>query len=168
MTMLETYANFSPTPMDTKGLGLSDKQDWLVAPVMLNRDSGVLDRSNWEVVTKDIQKTDPEGETLEIHRFGHWACGWFEILIAAPNSLAAKCAEDWDAALSDYPIASDDHYSQAEYEEAQAVWKDCYSNAERIHYVRQHRRDFEFRSFADMLGCVRGAYFCGSASELLS
>lgn len=56
----------------------------------------------------------------------------------------------------------------AETEAAQEVWRTCYSDAERIDYIREHRSQFEFRSFADMLGCVRGRYFAGYASELLS
>lgn len=38
---------------------------------------------------------------------------------------------------------------------------------ERVEYIRKHRSQFEFRDFADMLGCVRGKYFAGYASELI-
>lgn len=52
--------------------------------------------------------------------------------------------------------------------EANAVWRDCYQLKERVEYVRKHRGQFDFRSFSDMLSCLRGNYFAGYASELLS
>ena len=57
---------------------------------------------------------------------------------------------------------------KVETEEAERVWRDCYSASERIAYIERNRSQFEFRSFADMLGCVRGNYFSGYASELIS
>jgi hypothetical protein len=33
--------------------------------------------------------------------------------------------------------------------------------------MREHRSQFDARSFADLLGCARGKYFLGYASELL-
>jgi hypothetical protein len=51
---------------------------------------------------------------------------------------------------------------------AQETWRSCYNDAERIEYIRDHRDQFEFRTFADMLGCARGRYFAGYASELIN
>lgn len=116
-----SYSKFRPTGFDCAGLGCEDQQDWLVAPVAQNRDSDCLTRSNWEVVTADIEKAGPDD--CQIHRFGHWANGWFEIMLVRPDSPAAKCAEEWEAALSDYPVASDDHFSDLEYTETLAYWE---------------------------------------------
>ena len=159
------YSKFRPTGADTAGLGLSDRQDWLVAPVSRNRDSGALERSNWRVVLKDL---GGEGDDLEVHRFGHWACGWFEIIIVRPDTAAAKSAEEWEGALSDYPVACDSDFSEEEMTEANDVWEHCYSVSARLEYIRDNRSQFEFHSFADLLGCVRGRYFAGYAGELLS
>lgn len=115
---MQTYSKFRPTGFDCAGLALDDHQDWLVAPVSTNRDADCLTRSNWYVVTSDIG----EGDDAEIHRFGHWACGWFEIMIVRPGSDAARKAEEWEGALSDYPVASDDHFSDLEYTEVQEYW----------------------------------------------
>lgn len=161
---MQTYKTFRPTGFDQAGLNLDDRQDWLVS-VGQNRDSDALQRSNFRVILKDL---GGEGDNVEVHRFGHWACGWFEVILVRPGTPEAKNAEAWEAALSDYPVASEDDFSDEEYEEANLTWRNCYRPAERIEYIRDHRSQFEFRSFADMLGCVRGNYFAGYASELLS
>jgi hypothetical protein len=70
---LPTYASWAPTGLDTRGLGLDDRQDWLVGPVTTNRDAGALQRSNFAVVTDDLFRKDCNN--VEIHRFGHWANG---------------------------------------------------------------------------------------------
>ncbi len=162
---MKTYAQFRPTGFDTKGLGCDDEQAWLVAPIGLNRDSDALTRSNWRVVLKDL---GGEGEDVQVHRFGHWACGWFEVCLVRPGSTAAKSAEEWEAALANYPVASDEDFSEEEQTEANETWANCYRDAERIEYIREHRSQFEFHSFSDLLGCARGRYFAGYASELLS
>lgn len=63
-------------------------------------------------------------------------------------------------------VCSDCH-SAVETKEADRVWAGCYSDAERIEYIRDHREQFEFQTFAEMISCVRGHYFCGYASEIL-
>lgn len=110
-----TYKEFQPTSFDCKGLGLPDRQDWLVAPVGQNRDSEALYRSNFIVVYEDLIKYGYDD--VEIHRFGHWGPGWFEIILVRPNTEAAKIAEEWECALSDYPVADEMHLSQLESEE---------------------------------------------------
>lgn len=164
---MKTYKTFRPTGFDTAGLGCDDQQDWLVHPCSHNRDSDCLTESNWDVSVKDLAKVDPEGLDHEIHRFGHWACGWFEIILVRPDTAAAKDAEETEAALENYPVLNDSDFSEKEQEAADLAWLHCYRPKERIEYIREHRKQFEFRSFADMLGCVRGKYFAGYASELL-
>lgn len=114
---MQTYRDYQPTVFDRKGAFLPDRQDWIVCPVIQTRDSGPLDRSNFRVVLADL---GGESETVEVHRFGHWGPGWYEIIIVHPD-LADK-VEEWEAALSDYPVASDDDYSELEYEEASEYW----------------------------------------------
>lgn len=55
-----------------------------------------------------------------------------------------------------------------ERDEANEVWANCYSENERVDYVRKHRGQFEFRDFADMLGCLRGKHFAGYSSGLIN
>ncbi len=166
---LKRYRNFRPTGCDQSGLGLEDRQDWFVAPVIITRDSGVLATSNWEVCLRQLTEVAPTNEEpdYEVHRFGHWGPGWFEIILVRPGSSCAQLCADLACALSDYPILDENHYSEAQLEEANKVWKECYSDLQRLEYIREHRSQFEFHSFVDLLHCVRGRFFAGEASELI-
>ena len=163
---MKTYKEFRPTGFDShiEIPGDEDRESWLVLPCGRNRDSDCLDESNFHSALKSLEG---EGEDVEVHRFGHWACGWFEIIIARPDTKAAKEAADIEAALADYPILDENDYSERETEAANETWRNCYRPKDRIEYIRDNRSQFEFHSFADMLGCVRGNYFAGYASELL-
>jgi hypothetical protein len=131
-----------------------------------NRDSDVLTRSNFESGLEAIGGED--GDLVVVVREGHWAVGWIEwIGIHQDAEDILKEADEILCALEDYPVVDDEHLSNLELEEAEEVWTNCYNEKERIKYIRDHRNQFEFRSFADMLGCVRGKYFCGYASELI-
>lgn len=131
-----TYGEFQPTFFDARGLGLSDRQDWLVVPIGVNRDSRCIERSNWAVVTEDIAKADPEGEDHEIHRFGHWGPGWFELCLVRPGSKAHECAAEWECALADYPVADESHYSELQTNEANEYWRTM-SSKERVYYLNK-------------------------------
>ena len=117
------YSNYQPTGFDVRGLNLPDRQDWLVAPCGVNRDSDVLTRSNWRVQARELDKLDPKGEDHEAHRFGHWACGWFELVLLRPGSVCATEAQGWEDALSDYPILDESDFSDLEWQEAHEVWQ---------------------------------------------
>lgn len=159
---METYSTWRPTGADASGLALEERQGWLVLPVIKTRDSGALERANFDAALASL----PKGEDHETHEFGHWACGWFTIIIVRPGSLAADIAADIEAALSDYPILSDSLFSEYEQADADETWRECYRDADRVAYIRENRLEFEFRSFADMLGCARGLYFCGNTSRM--
>lgn len=159
---MKTYATWCPTGADASGLALEDRQDWLVLPVIKTRDSGALERANFDAALASL----PKGDDHEIHRFGHWACGWFTIIIVRPGSPAADIAADVDDALSDYPILDDSLFSEYEQADADETWRECYRDADRVAYIRKHRSEFEFHSFADLLGCARGRYFCGLTSRM--
>jgi len=164
---MQTYRKFRPTACDVAGLGCENQQDWLVLPCGQNRDSGALDRSNFRTAEKILAEVDPNGSDYEVHRFGHWACGWFEVILVRPETAAAKEAEGIEATLADYPILCDSDHSELEQEDANETWRYCFNDAERVEYIRDHRSQFEFRDWADLIGCVRGHYFAGDASSLL-
>ena len=110
---MERYGDFRPTVFDPCGLGLEDRQDWLVLGVSRTRDSEALTESNFESATKTL---GGEGENVEIYRFGHWGPGWFEIIIIRPGSKEADVGEEIEGALADYPVPDDEDYSQRESE----------------------------------------------------
>jgi hypothetical protein len=113
---MQRYAEYSPTGFDSKGIVLDDQQDWLVV-IGRNRDSTLLETSNWEVAEKEFQtKHGDEGNGWEIHRFGHWACGWLEILIVDPDHKAHETATEMQRSLENYPVLCEHNYSEKEHE----------------------------------------------------
>lgn len=148
--------------------------DWLIA-CSIHRDSDCLSRSNFEVMQStlnalpSVKNWEGENHPVSVERFSHWAVGWIDYLAIHPNCAEAIAeAEKMRARIEDYPVLDETHFSNMEMEEANQVWRDCYSAKERIAYIREHGSQFEFHDFADLLGCVRGNYFAGYASELLS
>ena len=149
-----------------------------------SRDSSALEESNFRSFHKalkaqaaklgqgDITPPDVDNEqsAIVVERSSHWAVGWVETLLIHKDALPALLA--WCDAqlerLDGYPVFDENDYSELEMEQANTVWRDCYRVKERIAYVREHRGQFEFRDFSDMLGCIRGNYFAGYASELLN
>lgn len=115
---MQRYSEYRPTACDHAGLGLDDRQSWLVLPVGRTRDSGPHEESNFDAA---IKRLGGESDTLEIHRFGHWGPGWIEIAIIDPSREAE--GEAIECALADYPILDDEDHSAREYEAAQESWE---------------------------------------------
>ena len=140
-----------------------------------SRDSDCLERANFDAGLAAL-KAIPEPEDwphdescFRVVRESHWAVGWVEWIAIHEDAHAhMEIADKIKGELEDYPVVDENLWSQYEDEEAQTVWRDCYRVRDRIKYIRKHRSQFEFRDFADLLGCVRGKYFAGYASELLN
>lgn len=143
-----------------------------------NRDSDALTRSNFRSALKAIsgencsyqkEGADNEVSNVIVVRESHWACGWIEWIGIHKNAAASiAIAEKIEDSLESYPVVDESDWSELESDEANEVWTSCYDTAERIEYIRKHRSQFEFRDFQDLIGCVRGKYFAGYASELLN
>ncbi len=118
---MQTYSKYSPTGFDSAGSFLPDRQDWLVVPVGRTRDSGPYDESNFETALKML---GGEGDDVEVHRFGHWGPGWFEIIIARPGTKAQEQGEEIEGFLEGYPVLDDEDMSNREYEEFLSGWSD--------------------------------------------
>lgn len=130
-----------------------------------HRDSDALTRSNFTCMLKAL---GGESDTVQVVRESHWAVGWVEwIAIHQDDEKALRIADEIQAKLESYPVVNEDHFSSIEEEDANETWTNCYSPLERVKYIREHRSQFEFHNLKDMLGCVRGKYFSGYASELL-
>jgi hypothetical protein len=142
------YSKFSPTPLDLSGLGCEDKQDWLVAPCGVNRDSGTLYRANWKAQVKMLNDVDADGNDHEIHRFGHWGNGWFEIILVRPNTECFTLCKEAEDALSDYPVLCEETFSQEETDDIQEYWKQL-SVRERIGYINKANNVSIFASRRD-------------------
>ena len=160
----EVYAN--PTGFDDLSNYMGETpEDSLLVLLGRNRESDLLSESNWETALKRL---GGESETVEIHRFGHWACGWLEYLCVKENTKAHELALEMEKAMEGYPVLDEEDWSEREHEAAAKVWAEYWDNKERLEYVRDNPDQFYFHSFSDMLECIRGKYFCGYASELLA
>lgn len=90
--------------------------------VSKTRDSTLREISNFEVIKADLEERFPG--SVEDERHSHWAVGWIdklavellnkEGLITYPGVAVIE----WADALENYPVASDEHYSNLEYDES--------------------------------------------------
>lgn len=136
------------------------------AGVGQSRDSDALERSNFRTMLKAI---GGESETVDVVRESHWAVGWVEwIAIHQDDERALRIADAQMERLADYPILDEDDFCELEGEDANETWKNCFAPLERIAWIREHSDQFDFRDYADLIGCVRGHYFAGYACDLLN
>ena len=97
-----------------------DLSSLLVVPVSRARDSGPLDESNFE---EALRLLGGESATVQVHRFGHWACGWYELLLVDPaDAVAVKVGGEIESRLEDYPVLDEEDFSQREWNEAEESW----------------------------------------------
>jgi hypothetical protein len=132
---MQKYKEYSPTPFDHEGAFLPDQGEWLVVPTIQTRDSGPLEESNFNAA---LALLGGESDTVEVHRFGHWGPGWYEIILVAPDSPQADAARDIEARLDDYPLLDEDDFSAREYEQASETWSNI-SLHERIELCAKYR-----------------------------
>ena len=133
--LVQRFGDSSPTPFDRRHGSFANAEEHAQWYVVLgqNRDSDALTKSNFECTT-DLLKVYGES-AYHIHRFGHWACGWYEVLIVNPDdNMACADAESTLRALCDYPVVDDTHYSAKQCEMGECEcdccpkdWCDCES-----------------------------------------
>jgi hypothetical protein len=116
--MAQLYKEFRPTQFDHAGLGLEDQQNWLVVGVSQTRDSEALEKSNFRTA---LEILGGESDTCEVHRFGHWGPGWFEIILVHPDRESE--VDGIESALADYPVLSDEDFAALESEENFESWQ---------------------------------------------
>ena len=133
---MQRYKEYSPTAVDTPGL-LGDHHnisEYWVVPTGRNRDSGILEESNFEAA---LEILGGESENVQVHSFGHWACGWLEIILVAPDTPEAEKAHEIESSLENYPVLDEMDYSEREYEAMQEYWTDL-SIAERVDLCQKY------------------------------
>ena len=136
------------------------------AGVGQHRDSDALERSNFRCMLKAL---GGESETVTVVRESHWAVGWIEwIAIHQDDDKALETADRVIAALEDYPVIDESDWSELENEDANDTWTNCFSDRDRLDYIRHNRSQFDFRGYDELIANVRGRYFSGYASELLN
>ncbi len=130
---MRKYKDFQPTGFDPKGLN-ADSTGIGEYYVVLgrNRDSNVLAESNFAHALREIGGED--GEHVQVHRFGHWANGWFDLILVDDTKLEA--AEEIQNAIEDYCVLDDADFSEREYKSAHEYWKHC-GTRERIKWLER-------------------------------
>ncbi|MHC4310848.1 MAG: hypothetical protein ACYSW3_00070 [Planctomycetota bacterium] len=132
---MQRYREFQPTGFDPKGAFLGDdQQDWFVVPVSRTRDTGAFSDSNFESALAMLGGEEPG--LVEVHNFGHWGPGWFEIIIVAPyydreeirsgawiETIEAQVAHEIESALADYPCLDEMDLSDREVEAQDEAWE---------------------------------------------
>jgi len=83
------------------------------------RDSDILTDSNWAIA---LERLGGEGNGVRIIRHGHWAVGWVEYLLISPTSHKLKEAEAIIEAINDYPVLSEDDYSERQSNAIYEYW----------------------------------------------
>lgn len=124
--------------------GFSPDGDYLI--LSRHRDSQLLDESNWDVACKSLNAEAYDGgregfatrPTVYHWRAGHWAVGWIECLMVradAPDNVLNEAGEIV-CSLADYPVLSDDDYSEREYAAICDYWGRL-PVADRVHELQR-------------------------------
>jgi hypothetical protein len=146
---------------------------WSLGPIIETRDSDCLERCNAEALRRYLATMPELADDWRITPCSHWAVGHvdhlsYRVIKDGKASKMARIVKAWFHYLDKvHPVADEDLLTEMEHEEAQEVWERCYSDKDRLEYIRKYRSQFDFRDFQDLLGCVRGKYFAGYASELI-
>lgn len=133
MSELVRYKDWAPTQFDPKGAFLADRMEWVVVPVIRTRDSGPLEESNFAAALKILG--GEQEDLVEVHRFGHWANGWFEIILAHP-SLEDK-VQEIQRCLENYPVLDESDHCRREEDDYQESW-DSWGYRDFVRALVQH------------------------------
>ena len=132
---MQRYRDYAPTEFDARGLALEDQGDWYVVTGR-NRDSDILTESNFDAALACL---GGESDDVEVHRFGHWACGWLEIILVRPDTEAEATARALRARLENYPMLDESDFCEREYAEYNEAW----INWGKSDFVRELQRKLE-------------------------
>jgi hypothetical protein len=87
---------------------------------------------------------------VEVHRFGHWSPGWFEIILVRPGTAAAEVAVEIEERLEDYPLLDEEDFSRREWEDYLESWE-CWGAREFADHLRD---EFDLgMTLADWMRC---------------
>ena len=123
---------------------------WGFCGIDKNRDSKILESSNFEVITRNLMRRFPDDFRIEGYK--HWAVGHVDRLVVrilkqdGPINEenitdAFRAAMEWKDELDDYPVADDDHYSEMIYKDAIEVIR--YSPNKILDMINKDATDWE-------------------------
>jgi len=107
------YRDYQPTGFD-KHIKIEGREGWEVLSfISKNRDSKPLEITNFEYTQNALEGVQEEGENWEILEFGHWACGWYQIIITNPESkeITGK-VEEIEEMYRNHIVLDEERYMQ--------------------------------------------------------
>jgi len=132
-------------------------EEWCNYVVLLSqsRDSEILEQSNFQCA---LEQLGGESKDVVVERFGHWACGWFELLLVNPKSKQIKKAFEIYKALEEYPVLDEEDLwnRENEYhsEYANESKKDL-AEALSVHFKIKNTKKLEDIAYALQIECQR-------------
>jgi RNA polymerase subunit RPABC4/transcription elongation factor Spt4 len=128
-------------------------KDWTgyLVIVSQNRDSGTLEKVNFETARKLLSKWEgeevnatPPGDIpcqslqVTVASANHWACGWVESLMIHKDASEDALIEAAEiiCSLADYPCLDDMALSNNEYEEAAESWNRYLGDNEKVRLAK--------------------------------
>lgn len=115
--------------------------DYYRAGVGRSRDSDALEESNFQVMLRDL---GGESDTVIVVTENHWAVGWVEwIAIHETDGVALSIADRNKGRLENYPILSEDHFGELEWNIAADYW-DGMSPRERVQWALDARKKYHW------------------------
>lgn len=101
-----------------------------------SRESSTLEESNFRSMLRAL---GGESETVIILRDSHWAVGWVEtIYIHESDTARLQIADDLLTKLEDYPVISEDDWSDLEYTRACEYWERA-TISDRVYWCQRYR-----------------------------
>lgn len=97
-----------------------DKENWCIYDTH-NRDSGLLEILNYEVMKKELEIPEFENDLTQ-ERHSHWTVGWIECYCIRVRDSQGKITPAFRKfaelflAMEDYPVLDESDYSEREYE----------------------------------------------------
>lgn len=89
--------------------------DLVVVAVGRNRDSDLMSESNFSTA---LDMLGGVSKNVSIERFGHWGCGWFELILVNPkHKKSLEIAYRIKESLDHYPLLDEDDFYSREAEE---------------------------------------------------
>lgn len=111
--------------LDAEHPAARDPEHWALGPVIVTRDSGLIDQSNRDALVAHLRKDYAAlRKDWRVTTCDHWGFGWVEHLsFRALNKDGSPTAifrvlKSWFNALSDYPVADTNDLSKREYDAA--------------------------------------------------
>ena len=138
--------------------------DYYVGPSRC-RESSDLTESNFQVA---LRRLGGESDTVLVVSEDHWAGDWVQLIaVHESDEKAVAILTDIEESLEAYPVLDEHDWCEREMKSAHRVWRRCFTETDRIEYIRDNRDQFDFKDWSDLRAVVRGDCFTGWASELL-